>query len=118
VKIVISADELGNIVFDWNPETDSVNILKEAFDQYGQDVWDIDNDSLLNMILNIIWSEKYYDEYAFSAVSEFFCILAVDHEGNCLHGDYDKVSHISELENEFKNWMTKQEANDDPENTQ
>ncbi len=110
VRIMITETELENIIKNWNPETDSVNVLKNTFEQYEGDIWNIDTDSLLNAILNLQWAEKYYEEYAFSAVSEFFCILAVDHEGNCLHGDYDKVSHISELENSFEKWIKDQEA--------
>lgn len=107
MSAMITADELGEIVFNWNPETDSVNILKKAFEDYGEDVWDIDNDSLLNMILNIIWSEKYYDDYSSSGVSAVFSIITIDFEGNCLYGDYNKVKHILELQNELTDFEAK-----------
>lgn len=107
---MISEDELGNVIKNWSPETDSVNILKEAFEEFGKDVWDIDNDDLLNMILNIEWSERYYDAYSSSGVSAVFSIVTIDHEGNCLYGDYNKVKHISEFLKDLNNFHREQET--------
>ena len=107
---MITEDELGEVLLHWNPNTDSVNVIKEAIKEYGGGVWNINNDSLLNAILNLSWVDKYYDKYAFSAVSEHFCILTIDHEGNCLYGDWDEVKHISELERDLETWIKEQEA--------
>lgn len=107
---MITEEQLGKIILHWNPETDSVNVIKDAVKEYEGDVWEINNDSLLNAILNLTWAEKYYNEYGFSAVSEHFCILSIDYEGNCLYGDWDEVKHISELERDLENWIKEQEA--------
>lgn len=105
----MEASELETIVRNWNPETDSVNVLKDALDAYNGDVFDPETPGLDESIVHLEWAEKYYEKYAFSCVSEHFCILTVDFEGNCLiQNDEWEVKSFSELKISFENWIKEQ----------
>lgn len=95
------------IIQHWNPEIDSVTSLKDAINMYDGKV--VENDNIWNAISELKWADKFYDEYAFSCVSEFFGILTIDHEGNCLVGEDAEVMHISTLIQKFENWHHQQE---------
>ena len=102
----MNANELETIVRNWNPETDSVNVLKEAFNQYDGDVLDLETPSLNEAFIHIEWAEKYYEEYAFSDWAEHFCILTVDFDGNCLiQNDEWEVKTFSELKVAFEQFI-------------
>lgn len=93
--------ELGTIVRNWNPETDSVNILKDAFEQIGKEDQDwIFEDAEL---LSSFWADKY-TEYSYGGVSSIYSIIAVDYEGYCIFGECAEVKHVSELEAELRAW--------------
>lgn len=92
-------------IINWNPEKESVKILKDAIDNL-EDRNLIFEDAEL---LSSLWAEKYI-EFSYSAVSEFFCVIAVDSDGYCVFGDLREVKHVSELEADYKNWIKEQEA--------
>jgi hypothetical protein len=89
-------NEISEVINNWNPETDSVTVLKDALGQGNQD-WVFSDLKLLSSF----WADKYA-EFSYSAVSEFFCVIAVDSNGYCIFGDCDEVRHVSELELELK----------------
>jgi len=106
---LITEEQLGEIIRKWNPEKESVIIIKNAIKEYGGDVWGINNDSLLNTILNLPWSEKYFGQFMSSGESSMFGILSIDFDGNCLYGDWDNVDHITKLQKELADWHREQE---------
>jgi hypothetical protein len=102
----MEANELETIVRNWNPETNSVNVLKDALNAYNGDVFDPETPGLDESIVHLEWAEKYYDEYAFSDWTEHFCVLTVDFEGNCLMQNEEwEVKSVSELKKLFENWI-------------
>lgn len=100
----MNADDLETIIRNWNPNTDSVKSLKEALKMYGKDVFSLETPSLNEAIVHLEFAE-IYEEMSCEAVSEFFCILTIDHEGICLlMNDEWEVESLSNLETELKNF--------------
>jgi len=78
----------------WNPECNSVNVLKAAFSQFtGR------QSGIISALETLKVSEKYKEQY--SKLLPKMMIWTIDHQGNCLLGECNEVKHISELEREF-----------------
>jgi len=96
---MITEEELGKALRNWNPEKDSVRIMKDELDNYGDEIWGIGDDNLLNAILNMFWAGKYvkYHDTKFAADNNIF---SIDYDGNCLllNDEINDVKHISELQ--------------------
>jgi hypothetical protein len=94
---MITDDELETIVRNWNPEIDSINILKEAFEAYGKTTDELcEDDRIWNVICYTDWAEKYAELSFNTPFVERNNIMTIDIEGNCLCYDFS-VNNISNL---------------------
>lgn len=67
------------IIRDWNPETDSVNVLKDAIIQCGGL-----NEDILKIFYVMDPFSIEFGEFSCEAFAEHFGVIAIDFEGNCL----------------------------------
>lgn len=82
--------QIKKLVKSWDPETNSVNVLKIAFGQFtGR------SSSLISVLEQIKVSDKYREQY--SKLLKNTMIWTIDFEGNCLLGECNEVKHVSEL---------------------
>lgn len=90
--------EILEMIRNWTPDNDSVNMLKELIDLYGG----LNEDILKIFYVMDPYAIKYGD-YSCETFAEYFGVIAIDFEGNCLYNDGKDVKSILELQNEFKN---------------
>lgn len=107
--------ELEKNIRNWNANTSRVNNLVSLFSTYNGNIGD--NDQLWNAICKLDWADNHLNLVC-GAVSEFFCILSIDFEGNCLLCDTDiekntenwYTQSYAELETVYKNWIEEQKS--------
>ncbi len=99
---MITENQLMELIEKWNPEQDSVNILKEAFSNYGKSIFDIGEGSLLDQILNLPYCKKTKEEIKNTDFELIYSIWACDFEGNCLCGELE-IINVKEMWNAVKN---------------
>ncbi len=99
--------ELVTIIRNWNPVTDSVKVLKAAFDQY-DGTW-YESDDVQEALMDIPWFEKYFVDPKYSGVTAVYSIITTDFEGNCICGDFDEVQNIDELVVKLREWQNEQQ---------
>lgn len=93
----MNANELETIVRNWNPETDSVNILKDTFEAYGKSTEELcEDDDVWNSICHIQWADKYCELSFNTPFVEENNIMVIDNAGDCLCHDFT-IKNISEL---------------------
>lgn len=94
---MMSTDELETSIKNWNPEINSITILKDAFEAYGKTTDELcEDESLWNAICFIDWAEKYAGLSFDTPFVERNNIMVIDHDGNCLCYDFS-VKSVSEL---------------------
>jgi transposase len=90
-------DELVNTLKNWNSETESVNVLKTAFEACGKSTEELcEDDDIWDLICYLQWAEKYYELSFNTPLVEENNIMVIDHSGDCLCYDF-QVKNVSEL---------------------
>lgn len=93
----MNSNELINILKNWNSETDSVNVLKNAFESYGKSTEELcEDDDIWDLICYFQWAEKYYEISFNTPLVEGNNIMVIDHAGEFLCYDF-QVKNVSEL---------------------
>jgi hypothetical protein len=86
----MNATQIRKLLKMWNPEINSVNVLKIAFTQFtGR------SSGLISALETIEVAEQYKEQYL--SLVKNMMIWTIDYQGNCLIGEGNEVKHISEL---------------------
>lgn len=87
---------LEQIVRNWNPEHDNVEVLKIAFEQFGNVLHEMENNpSLSEALVHMEVAEEFEDKFNELRTGEQM-IWTCDYNGNCLI-DNGNIKHISEF---------------------
>lgn len=95
----MNSNQLESVFRKWDPETETVNVIKTALDEFGSFEMAVEDPSLVEAIVHIGISEDFEEEIDELPPEKQFNVLTCDFNGNCLiiNDDKNEIKHISEL---------------------